>query len=124
MINRIGISALWLLGLAFVFVAINKNDPYLILLRGTGNFLLAITGIVVAGALIGRGYWSERGIAGKLLVALWCLAPLSMLGAQIIFDVRKHKVLHTDAAQAQILGRHFVVGYSSFEEVAALAEKG
>jgi hypothetical protein len=32
-------------------------------------------------------------------------------------------VLHTDAARARTLGRHFVVGYS-YEEVAALAETG
>jgi hypothetical protein len=47
-----------------------------------------------------------------------------MLGAHMTFEVRKGNVLHTNAAQARTLGRHFVVGYSSFEEVAALAEKG
>ena len=34
------------------------------------------------------------------------------------------RVLQTDAAQARSLGRHFIVGYSSFSEVAVLAEKG
>jgi beta-N-acetylhexosaminidase len=32
--------------------------------------------------------------------------------------------MQTDAAQARSLGKHFVVGYSSFDEVATLAEKG
>jgi beta-N-acetylhexosaminidase len=32
--------------------------------------------------------------------------------------------LNIDVARAQLLGRHFVVGYSSFPEVARLAEKG
>ena len=124
MINRIGIAALWLLGLACVFAAINKNDPYLISLRGAGNVALAVTNSVISVVLIRRGYWRRRGIAGKLLVLLWGLAPISMLGAHITFEVRKRNVLHTNAAQARTLGRHFVVGYSSFEEVAALAEKG
>jgi hypothetical protein len=89
MINRIGIAALWLLGLAFVFATINKNDPYLISLRGAGNVALSVTSIVTFVALIQRGYWSRRGIAGKLLVLLWGLEPISMLGAHITFEVRK-----------------------------------
>jgi hypothetical protein len=124
MINRIGIAALWLLGLACVFAAINKNDPYLISLRGAGNIALAVASVVISAVLIRRGYWRRRGIAGKLLVLLWGLAPISMLGAHLTFEVRKRNVLHTNAAQARRLGRHFVVGYSSFEEVAALAERG
>ncbi|MBR1120014.1 glycoside hydrolase family 3 protein [Bradyrhizobium lablabi] len=123
MINRIGIAALWLLGLLFVFVGINKNDPYLVALRGTGNVALVIAGIAVVAVLIRRGHW-RRGIFAKLLVLLWCLAPLSMLGAHVAFEARKRDVLQTETAQAHALGRHFVVGYSSFDEVALLAEKG
>jgi beta-N-acetylhexosaminidase len=123
MINRIGIAALWLFGALAVFVSINKNDPYLIAMRGTGNVALAIAGVVVVIALIRRGYW-RRSIAAKLLVLLWCLVPVSMLSAHIVFEVRKRDVLQTEVAQAHLLGQHFVVGYSSFEEVARLAEKG
>src|SRR5258707_509622 len=47
MINRLGIAALWFFGLTFVFAAINKNDPYLISLRGAGNVALAIASIVI-----------------------------------------------------------------------------
>ena len=92
-------------------------------MRGAGNVALAITGVVVVIALIRRGCW-RRSIATKLLVLLWCLAPVSMLGAHIVFEVRKRDVLQTEVAQAHLLGQHFVVGYSSFEEVARLAEKG
>jgi beta-N-acetylhexosaminidase len=123
MVNRIGIAALWLFGALSVFVGINSNDPYLIAVRGTGNVALVIVGVVVVIALIRRGYW-RRSIAAKLLVLLWCLAPVSMLGAHILFEVRKRDVLKTEMAQAHLLGQHFVVGYSSFEEVARLAEKG
>jgi len=48
-INRIGIAALWLLGLACVFAAINKNDPYLISLRGPGNIALAVASVPAVG---------------------------------------------------------------------------
>ena len=59
-----------------------------------------------------------------MLVALWCLPSLAMLGAHISFEFRKRNALQTDTAQAHSLGMHFVVGYSSFDEVALLAEKG
>ena len=124
MINRVGVSALWFFGLLFVFEGINKNDPYLTSLRGTGNAVFAVTSIVIVVALIWRGYWNRRGVAAKLLVLLWCLAPISMLSAHVTFEVRKRDVLHTEVGQAHTLGRHFIVGYSSFEEVAQLAEKG
>jgi beta-N-acetylhexosaminidase len=123
-LRRIGIILVWSAGLAFVFAAANKNDPYLIALRGTGNTVLAATSIVVFLVLIRSGYWRKRGVLGKLLVLLWCLPAITMLGAHVSFEVRKRNVLQTNAAQAHSLGQHFVVGYSSFDEVAALAEKG
>lgn len=123
MINGIGITALWFFGALSVFAGFNKNDPYLIAMRGTGNVALAIMGIVVVIVLIRRGYW-RWSIAARLLVLLWCLAPVSMLGAHIAFEVRKRGVLQTEIAQAHLLGQHFVVGYSSFEEIARLADKG
>jgi len=122
-LKRIGITLVWLAGTVFVFAAVNKNDPYLILLRGPVNIVLAAASIVVAGVLIRRGYW-RRGAAGRLLILLWCLPPLSMLGAHASFEWRKRSVLQTEAGLARSLGRHFIVGYSSFPEVAVLAEKG
>jgi beta-N-acetylhexosaminidase len=122
-LKRIGLVLIWLAGAVFIFAAVNKNDPYLISLRGLGNIVLAAVSIIAVVVLIRRGYW-RRGIAGRLLVLLWCLPSLSMLGAHASFEWRKRSVLQTDAAQARSLGRHFVVGYSSFSEVAALAGKG
>lgn len=122
-LRRIGLVLVWLAGALFVFAAVNKNDPYLISLRGMGNILLVATSIIVALILSRRGYW-RRGVAGRGLVLLWCLPPLSMLGADAAFEWRKLRVLQTDAPQARSLGRHFVVGYSSFPEVSVLAEKG
>ncbi|WP_065754265.1 glycoside hydrolase family 3 N-terminal domain-containing protein [Bradyrhizobium paxllaeri] len=122
-LKRIGLILLWLAGAVFVFAAANKNDPYLISLRGSGNIVLATASIVVALILIRRGYW-RRGVAGRALILLWCLPSLSMLGAHASFEWRKQRVLQADAAQTRSLGRHFIVGYSSFAEVAVLAEKG
>ncbi|KRQ94777.1 beta-hexosaminidase [Bradyrhizobium jicamae] len=122
-LKRIGLILLWLAGAVFVFAAANKNDPYLISLRGSGNIVLAVASVIVAAILFRRGYW-RRGIAGKALFLLWCLPSLSMLGAHASFEWRKQRVLQVDAAQTRSLGRHFIVGYSSFAEVAVLAEKG
>jgi len=55
---------------------------------------------------------------------LWCLPPLSMLYAHTSFEVRKRNVLQTAIVQARTLGQQFAVGYSSFDEVVPLAEKG
>jgi beta-N-acetylhexosaminidase len=74
--------------------------------------------------LIKRGSWNGRGIAGRLLILLWCLPSLSMLYAQTLFEVRKRNVLQTDVVRVRTLGQHFVVGYSSLDEVVPLARKG
>jgi beta-N-acetylhexosaminidase len=55
---------------------------------------------------------------------LWCLPSLSTLYAHAVLEICKRNVLHTEAAQAHMLGQHFVVGYTSFDEIAPLAEKG
>src|SRR5262245_8518046 len=99
-LKRIGLILLWLVGAVFVFAAANKNDPYLISLRGPGNIGLAVASIAVAVILIRRGYW-RRGVAGRALILLWCLPSLSMLGAHASFEWRKQRVLQSDAAQAR-----------------------
>ena len=122
-IKRFGQLLIWLAGLALVFAAANKNDPYLIALRGPGNVALAIGSVVAVIVLVRWDCW-RQGVTGRLLVLLWCLPPLAMLSAQASFEWRKHAVLKTEAGSARVLGKHFIVGYSSFPEVAALAEKG
>ena len=95
-LKRIGIILVWLAGAVFVFAAVNKNDPYLISLRGPGNIVLAAASIIAVVVLIRRGYW-RRGIAGRALILLWCLPSLSMLGAHASFEWRKRNVLQTEA---------------------------
>jgi beta-N-acetylhexosaminidase len=47
-----------------------------------------------------------------------------MLYAHASFEICKRNVMQTDIERARTLGQHFVVGYSSFDEVLPLAEKG
>jgi beta-N-acetylhexosaminidase len=124
MIRPLGTFSIWLLGLAFLFAGVNINEPYLISLRGLGSAALTVISIVVFILLIKRGFWAGRGVAGRLLILLWCLPSLSMLCAHTSFEACKRNVLQTDVVRAHTLGQHFVVGYSSFDEVVALAEKG
>jgi beta-N-acetylhexosaminidase len=122
LIRRIGLILLWLAAPFFAFAGANKNDPYLIVLRGTGNIVLVLASVAIVVVLLRRGYW--RHIADKLLVILWCLPPLLMLSAHLAFELRKRDVFAASAAEARQLGPHFMVGYSSFPEVARLAEQG
>jgi beta-N-acetylhexosaminidase len=122
--KRFAILLAWLVGLAFTIAASCTTSPFLVSLRGTGNIMVFASSLVVIAVLTRWGYWKRTGLAGRWLVLLWCLPPLSMLSAQASFESTKHGVMQTDAALAQSLGRHFIVGYSSFDEVARLAEKG
>jgi beta-N-acetylhexosaminidase len=93
-------------------------------LPGTGNFIITASSLAVIAYLTRRGYWRRTGFAGRWLVLLWLLPPLSMLSAKASFETTRQGVLQTETKLAQRLGRHFIVGYSSFDEVARLAEKG
>jgi beta-N-acetylhexosaminidase len=121
--KRLGTLSLWLLGILLVFVGANLNDPYLIMFRGLRGIGLLAACLAVLAALIYRGVWS-RGMFGTLLVVLWCLPPLAMAAAKITFEMRRQAVLHAEGAEAKDLGQHFITGYTSFAEVAPLAEKG
>src|SRR5215218_9365996 len=120
-LNRIGLILLWLAAPLVAFAAANRNDPYLLVLRGAGNIAVVVTSIVIVIVLLRRGRW--RSTAGKLLVMLWCAPPLLMSAAHLKFELRKHDVLAASTAEARQLGPHFMVGYSSFPEIAALQDK-
>ena len=121
-LRRIGLFLLWLAAPVVAFASASKNDPYLVPLRGAGNIALVALSAVIIIFLLRRGRW--RSTAGKLLVILWCLPPLSMSAAHLKFELRKHEVLAASTAEARQLGPHFMIGYSSFPEVARLAERG
>ena len=121
-LRRIGLILLWLAAPIAAFAALNKNDPYLLALRGAGNVLLVVASVVIVVVLLRGG--RSRTFPGKALVMLWCLPPVLMSAAHLTFQLRKHDVLGAGAAEARQLGPHFMVGYSSFPEVARLAELG
>src|SRR6185369_250247 len=123
-IKRIGAISLWVVGLILVLVGVNSNDPYLVPLRGMPNVVIVLMGASVALFLLTRSYRRGWRIAEALLVLAWCAVPLSMLSARATFEWRRNAVLLTEPVRAQGLGRHFIVGYSSFSEVASLAERG
>jgi len=122
-VRRVSVILIWFAGMACAFAAANKNDPYLILMRGPGNVALWVASIAALVVLVRSGYW-RGGMAGKLLILLWCVPPLAMVCAHASFEARKRDVLQTGLIQARGLGQHFMVGYSSLPDVAVLAEKG
>jgi len=101
-----------------------RSHPFLVSLRGPKTVVILATSLVVIALLSRWGYLRKAGFAGRWLVVLWLLPPLSILWARGSFETTKQAVLQTEPALAQKLGRHFMVGYSSFDEVAQLAEKG
>jgi beta-N-acetylhexosaminidase len=119
-----GLALAWLGGLVFTLIGIYKDHPVLIHLRGSGTIVMVATSLAVIAWLVRRRCWKRGGVAGRWLLALWFLPLVSMLSAQAAFEDTRRGVLRTEPSVAQKLGRHFVVGYSDFDEVARLAEKG
>jgi beta-N-acetylhexosaminidase len=124
MLKWFGTMLSWLLGLLLVLVNFNLNDPYLIVLRGWGMMIPVSASLAGLGLLLWRKSWTNRNLAGKLLVVLWCLPLPAMASAETAFRLRKQAVLGAEAGQVWDLGQHFIVGYTSFDEVALLAAKG
>jgi beta-N-acetylhexosaminidase len=122
--KRLGILSLWLAGFMLLLVGLKKNDPVLLSLRGPGNLMLCAASLAVALVLLWRGGWRGRAWTAKLLVLLWILPSLAMLYAMVDFASCKRRVLQMDSERAGRLGQHFIVGYTSFAEVARLADKG
>ena len=115
---------LGLLAAAFIFVSINLYDVYLTAVRGRAVAIILVGGVLVLGLLLRYGFWDRRGIAGKMLVLLWCLPPIAMASAAAILHLHKHHTLHADGTAALELGRRFVIGYASYDEIAPLVSKG
>ena len=57
-------TLLWIVGLVFVLVGINSNDPYLVPMRGMGNLMLVIASGAVVFMLLRLGGWRGRPSAG------------------------------------------------------------
>src|ERR1700761_728933 len=115
-------AALWLFGLVFTLIGLQIHEPYLVFLNRSGAGLLLAASLAVLALRVWRRRW--RGVNDKLLLVLWCLPALSMLSAEASFRVARHDASATGTETAVLLGQHFIIGYASFDEAAALAEKG
>jgi beta-N-acetylhexosaminidase len=123
MLKRFGIFLSWLIGPLLILVSSNLNHPYLVMMRGWGTAILLAASLAGLGLLLSLGFWSGRG-AGRMLIVLWCLPPLAMASTETVLQLRKQSVLGAEGSSALDLGRHFIVGYTSFDEVAPLAARG
>ena len=123
-LKRLGLLCLWVSGILLLVLGLKKNDPVLLALRGPGNLAICLVSLAVAALLLWRRGW--RGVAwtARLLVLLWMLPSFAMLYATVAFQLCRHNVLQTEPARGERLGQHFIVGYTSFPEVARLADKG
>src|SRR6267142_2124648 len=66
-LRRLGLILFWLAGFVSVFAAGNKNDPYLISLRGTGNIVLAAARMFrlsCASEMFCKPTWHRHGALG------------------------------------------------------------
>lgn len=114
----------WSSGLAFTIGGAFNNHPFLLSLRGPKAVAMSAISLLTMVLLWKWGFWRRSGLAGRWLAVLWLLPPLSLLSAAESFEVTRRGVLQTEPALAERLGQHFIVGYSSYDEVAQLAEKG
>jgi len=116
-------TLLWPLALGAIVLGVNDNAPYLVALRGSGNGVLLAFGIAVPIVLMRAGAWAD-GKAARLLLVLWLLPAPCLIGAQLVFQLHKRHTLGAEDAAVRLLGRHFVVGYTSADEAGLLAERG
>jgi beta-N-acetylhexosaminidase len=118
--QRLSLFLAWSIGIAFTLIGVFAGHPILLSLRGPKTAALYVAGLAAVALLTTCGYW--RG--GRWLVVLWLLPPLAILPAIASFEFTKYRVLQTSSQLRRELGGHFVVGYSSFDDVAQLAAKG
>jgi beta-N-acetylhexosaminidase len=117
---RIALSVITAALLAFA--AANVWDVYMVPARSwsAGGILAAS---VIGFAFAAAGRWRHRGVRWAML-ALWCAPPVALAAAEATFYWRKHVVLAEIGPQVPLLGRHFMVGYTSIDDVEALAARG
>ena len=122
--QRLPLFLAWLTGIALTVIGVFVNHPFLLSVRGPKIVTIFIASLAVVSWLTREGYWRRAGFTGRWLAVLWLLPPLAILSTAASYVITMREVLQTEPGLAKKLGRHFVVGYSSFDEVAELAEKG
>ncbi|MGE5476681.1 MAG: glycoside hydrolase family 3 N-terminal domain-containing protein [Bacteroidales bacterium] len=104
------------IGLLLVVAGANLFDPYLFPIRRWAPVALPL-GEAALLLWLARRRWAVPA-------AVWAAALAAVLVADAEFMLRKRAVLAENGAEAQLLGRHFLVGYTRVEDVAPLAAKG
>lgn len=109
----------WILPLLLLYVALHPKNPYLIIMRSVETQLL----VMVSGLV----WWRARARCGRreggLLCAVLLVVVILAIGNEAIFRRQRAEVLAAGAS-VRTLGQHFIVGYTRFDEVAMLAERG
>ena len=114
----------WLLAGLTLFLASKGRNPYLIALRGAELPLVLALGALGFCAAICLATKGRLGrVEASLLAASAVLAGGIGLCGEYHFQRQRTQVLTADWA-TKVLGRHFIVGYSDFDEVSRLAENG
>ncbi|TXG94378.1 MAG: glycoside hydrolase family 3 protein [Rhodocyclaceae bacterium] len=110
--------------LVLVLWAANPRQPYLYALRRIEAPLLVMLalGVLIAATRLMRT-GTDRSVWRQSSVAAALVAMLLGIGHDEAFRRQRQTVLGGSEA-LRAVGRHFVVGYRSFEETAALASRG
>jgi beta-N-acetylhexosaminidase len=116
-------------GLILLALGANCMDPYLYPIRSWGGYAIAILGAAGAVAIWRKGaIWKSgdlrRRVMAALFLLIWAGVPVTVLAAKGVFAWRKAEALSADSQETRALGQHFMVGYSSLDEVETLAAKG
>ncbi|HLO78516.1 MAG TPA: glycoside hydrolase family 3 N-terminal domain-containing protein [Magnetospirillum sp.] len=115
-----GRMLLWSVGALLLIVGANINDPFLMRFRFW--CLAAMAVIWVA------GMWTvarkQGGAARHLLLLVWLGIPCAVAAAQGALAWRQLVVMSADAEVARLVGRHFMIGYDSFDDAAPLVRRG
>jgi len=120
MIQRVVSVLLGLWSLLLLLWSLNLKDPHLLPIRAFETATL-IGMVLIAGLLVWR---SQRGVI-RTLLWVTLLATMLLTGlAEYRHSENRQRVMDADPAQAQRLGRHFVVGYQALDQVRSLAARG
>lgn len=117
-------SLLWASAPTMVLLASCGKNPYLFALRHVEVplvLLISVTAVAILGSGLGTRCVGRR--LRQVLTGLFLTAMTITLGQDLLFRYQRHQVLAADADMRR-MGRHFMVGYTDFTEVAVLAQRG
>ena len=118
----------WVLVPTLFFFSCKLDDPMMYRCRAPATLLFfLLTAILALGslrALKSRGEGLVKKFEQVLFLCLMVSAIVSMSYDAVVFQYKKHVVLAAPESLLNRLGRHFIVGYRTREEILPLLEKG